>query len=158
MFFRLLLSVVLLTGFLFAQENDRDKIIKAEQERYSKTLELSKIQYPGDSTIDVTYYGLDLEVTSSPQYLTGKVTINASVNASSISTSFLDLRNALTVDSVWLNGAATTFTHTSHKLNIDLDRTYNQGESFSVKVFYQGVPGSSGFGSFEFGTHGGGLL
>ena len=38
MFFRLILSVVLLTGFLFAQENDRDKIIKSEQERYSKNL------------------------------------------------------------------------------------------------------------------------
>lgn len=154
MFFRLLVSVVLLTGFLFAQD-DYKPWIKGERERHSKIIELSKIQYPGDTKIDVTYYGLDLTVTSSPQYLTGKVTVNANVDTTSLNTIFLDLRNALNVDSVWLNGTATTYTHTSHKLNIDLDRTYTQGESFSVKVFYQGVPGSSGFGSFEFGTHGG---
>ena len=29
------------------------------------------------------------------------------------------------------------------------------GKSFSVKVFYQGVTRPNGFGSFEFGTHGG---
>ena len=156
MFFRLLVSVVLLTGFLFAQD-DYKPWIKAERERYAKVLELSKIQYLGDTKIDVTYYGLDLIVTSSPQYLTGKVTVNADVDTTSLNTIFLDLRNALDVDSVWLNGTATTFTHSSHKLNIDLDRTYTQGESFSVKVFYQGVPGSSGFGSFEFSSHGGGI-
>ncbi len=83
MLFRLLVSVVLLTGFLFAQENQRDKIIKSEQDRHLRQMELSKVQYPGDSTIDVTYYGLDLKVTSSPQYLIGKVTVNASVSASS---------------------------------------------------------------------------
>ena len=91
-------------------------------------------------TIDVTYYGLDLEITTSPDYLTGEVTINASVDDASISTLFLDLQNALTVNAVWLNGAPTTFSHTSHKININLDRTYTQGESFSVQVFYQGFP------------------
>ena len=155
MFFRLLLSMLILAGFLYAQENQRDKIIKSEQERHLRQMELSKIQYPGDSTIDVSYYGLDLIVTASPQYLIGKVIVNATVSASSISTTFLDLRAALTVDSVLINGTATKYTHASHKINIDLDRTYSQGESFSVKVFYQGVPGSSGFGSFEFGSHGG---
>ncbi len=156
MFLRLLVTVVLLTGFLFAQENQRDKIIKSEQERHLRQMELSKIQYPGDSTIDVSYYGLDLIVTASPQYLIGKVIVNATVSASSISTTFLDLRAALTVDSVLINGTATTYTHASHKINIDLDRTYSQGESFSVQVFYRGVPGTSVNGSFLFDTHGGG--
>ena len=119
-------------------------------------MRLSKIQYPGDYTIDVSYYGLDLKVTSSPQHISGNVKIDASVTASSIAAFFLDLRNALTVDSVWINGLATTYTHSSHKFNIDLDRTYNQGESFSVQVFYRGIPGTSVNGSFLFDTHGGG--
>jgi len=54
MFFRLLLSVVLLTGFLFAQD-DYKPWIKGERERHSKIIELSKIQYSGDTKIDVTY-------------------------------------------------------------------------------------------------------
>ncbi len=154
MFFRLLVSFVLFAGFLFAQD-DYKPWIKSERERHSKSIELSKIQYPGDSKIDVTYYGLDLAVTNQPRNIKGSVVVNANVDTSSISTIFLDLRNELNVDSVWVNGLTTTFTHVSHKLNIDLDRTYTMGESFSVKVFYQGEPGSSGFGSFEFGTHSG---
>ncbi len=155
MYFKLLISLALLSAFLFAQENQRDKIIKSEQERYLRNIDLSKIQYPGDSKIDVTYYGLDLAVTDQPRYLSGSVVVNANVDTSSLSNVFLDLQNALTVDSVWINGTSTTFTHLNHKLNIDLDRTYTIGESFSLKVFYQGEPGSSGFGSFEFGYHGG---
>ncbi len=79
MLFRLLVSVVLFAGFLFAQD-DYKPWIKNERERHSKLIELSKIQYPGDSKIDVTYYGLDLKVTTSPQYLTGNVTVNAKVD------------------------------------------------------------------------------
>jgi aminopeptidase N len=62
----------------------------------------------------------------------------------------------MVVNSVLFNGSATTYTHTSDKLTIDLDRTYNLNESFSVVVNYQGVPVTDGLGSFKFGTHGDG--
>jgi aminopeptidase N len=62
----------------------------------------------------------------------------------------------MNVNSVLLNGAATTFYHTSDKLNIVLNRAYNQNETISVVIYYQGVPGTSGLGSFKFDTHGNG--
>jgi len=151
----ILLSIFILTSVItFAQDYDKP-YLKAEQERYAKRIQMSKIHYPGDSKIDVTYYGLDLKVTYQPNYLYGKVIIEAKVDTSSIQSCFLDLQNALTIDSLWLNGTPASFTHTNHKINLSLDRIYNNGESFLITVFYKGQPGSSGFGSFEFGTHNG---
>ena len=65
---------------------------------------------------------------------------------------FLDLTNPLTVDSVKLNATITSFTHADDILNVNLNSNYNSGDQFSIIVYYHGVPGSSGFGSFEFGT------
>ena len=48
--------VLLLTSLLTAQDEYKPWI-KGERERHSKQIQLSKILYPGDSKIDVTYYG-----------------------------------------------------------------------------------------------------
>lgn len=154
MFKQIFIVVLLLTSLLIAQEEYKPWI-KGERERYSKSIQLSKVLYPGDSKIDVTYYGLDLTITTTPNYLTGIITIGVKSDTSSLTTCFLDLRNILTVDSILLNGNTALFNHTNNKINITLDHTYNQGESFTLKVYYRGVPGGSGFGGFYFGTHAG---
>ncbi len=154
MLLKIFTVLVLIASFNFPQDEYKPWI-KAEQERHGKSFQLSKIQYPGDTKIDVTYYGLDLEVTANPNYLIGAVTIDIRVDTTSIDNCFLDLQNALTIDSIYLNGEATTnYTHLSHKISLNLDRTYLEDETYTIKVFYQGEPGSSGFGSFEFGYHG----
>ncbi len=63
-----ILVVVLLTTTLLLAQNEDRPWIKGERERYSKMIQLSKVLYPGDSKIDVTYYGLDLKITRSPNY------------------------------------------------------------------------------------------
>ncbi len=150
---RIIALLIFVSSLLIAQEYK--PWIKGEQERYVKTVELSKIQYPGDSKIDVTYYGLDIKVTYSPQYISRSVISNIKVDTDSINSCKLDLRNELSVDSILLNGTTTSFSHSNNQINIDLDKTYLQDEIFSLQIFYQGVPGSSGFGSFEFSTHNG---
>jgi aminopeptidase N len=60
----------------------------------------------------------------------------------------------MSVDSILLNGIPTTFNHNNDELAIDLDRVYNQDETISLVVYYDGIPGASGLGSFKFGTHG----
>ena len=139
---------------LFAQGVD-SRIVKAERERFHNQQQLSKVMYPGDSEIDVTYYGLNLTITTGPNFLTGAVTVNAKVDTASLNSFFLDLRSIFTVDSVTLNGSTTSFTHLNQKITIPLEHTYTQGEEFSTTIYYQGVPGSSGFGGFLFGSHGG---
>ena len=150
-----ILVVVLLTTTLLLAQNDDRPWIKGERERYSKMVQLSKVLYPGDSKIDVTYYGLDLKITSSPNFLTGNVTIGVKSDTTVLNSCFLDLRDFLIVDSVLLNGSTTPYNHLNNKINVTLDHTYSQGEPFTLKVYYHGVPGSSGFGGFLFSSHSG---
>ncbi len=96
---KLLALVLLITTIISAQE-DYKPWIKSERERHSKSIQLQKVQYPGDSKIDVTYYGLDLTITYSPNYLNGIVTIGVKTDTTEINECFLDLKNSLTVDSV----------------------------------------------------------
>ncbi len=115
---------------------------------------LTKVNYPGDSNIDVTYYKLNLTVQYNPNYLIGAVTVEAKSTVDSLNTFFLDLQNVLKVDSVISNNQSLNFSQPSGsaRLNITLGKAFNTGEKFSLIVYYQGVPGSSGFGSFTFGT------
>jgi aminopeptidase N len=154
MIIKILFTFLLLSTGLFAQEYD-PKIADMEKAAHSNIFSLSKINYPGESKIDVTYYKLDLILTHTPNYLIGAVDIIARVDTFSITNFFLDLQDNMNVDSVLLNGISTTFNHTDDEVTIDLDRTYDQYETFSVVIYYQGVPSASGWGSFKFGTHSG---
>ena len=150
-----LISILLLASQLLFAQHKYEYIVNSEKKQFINEMRLNKIEYPGDSSIDVTYYKLNLAITYTPNYLRGAVTVNAKSNSQSLTNFFLDLQDALTVDSVISNGKPLTFTHANAKLNINLDKPYNTGELFSVIIYYEGVPGSSGFGSFEFGNHSG---
>ncbi len=136
-------------------QNPDPSIAKSEMLQFKNLQSLSKVLYPGDASIDVKYYKLDLTVTHSPNYLKGDVRIDAVPAVSSLNSFFLDLSSNLSVDSVIAPSSTLSFTHEGDKLNIQLPGTYNSGERFSVTVFYQGVPMSNGFGSIEFGDHSG---
>ena len=154
MFNKIFTVVLILSSVLVAQYSEKPWI-KAERENFVRMRELSKMKYPGDTKIDITYYGLDLALTSNPHYLTGNVTIGVKTDTTSLNTCFLDLRNFLTVDSILINGIPAAFSHSNNKIDITLDHTYTMGEPFTLIVYYEGVPGGSGFGGFYFGSHGG---
>ena len=146
--------MITFSPFIFGQSSKK-LLLNSEKKQYLNDKRLSKVEYPGDSTIDVTYYKLNLNITYSPNYLKGAVTVNALSKSQSLKTFFLDLQNVLKVDSITCKNKRLLFNHTNAKLYITLDTTYNTGQLFSVIVYYEGVPGSSGFGSFEFGSHNG---
>jgi aminopeptidase N len=146
-------TLLILSTFTVAQD-DYDLLIKAERVRYAKILESSKINYPGDSKIDVTYYGLDLKLTYEPAYLIGAVRIDIRIDTTSANSFFIDLKDTLTVDSLLLNGSPTAFIHSGDKIDISLDRTYYQNETASVEIYYQGLPDPTGQGrSFFFESY-----
>lgn len=153
MFKKLLAAVILLLTQNLQSQDGAELCSQAKIERYLKLQKISEINYPGDSRIDVTYYKIDLKITHTPNYVAGNVTINAKVDTSSINSVFFDLTSALTVDSVLLSGLSKTFSHLDDKITITLDRTYSIGEELSFRIFYQGVPPKTGFGSFVFDKH-----
>lgn len=150
--FYYLLIAILFAPNCFPQLN-KGNLVKYEKYQFQNYNKINKILYPGDSSINITYYGLNLNITYSPNYLKGIATISAKSTENGLTNFFLDLQDTMHVDSVLLNGSQVYFKHSLAKLEITLPRSYNIGEQFSVIIYYQGVPGSSGFGSFEFSSH-----
>ena len=128
-------------------------LVQSEMNRYKSNLRRSTAGTAATTTIDVKYYRLDLTMTTTPQYLKGSVLMNAVSNQNNLGTIAIDLMNQLHVDSVKVGGTTVSAVQSPSYFTVTLDRLYNQGELISVQVFYQGVPGSSGFGSFEFSSH-----
>ena len=131
-----------------------NELIESEKRQFRQEDKLHKVLYPGDQTIDIKYYKLDITLSLSPQNLKGVVTVNL-MPVSLLNQFFLDLNYVMTVDSITINGVKNAFTHTSNQINISLLRTYSSNELISTVLYYHGNPGSSGFGSFTFGSHNG---
>ena len=106
-----------------------------------------------DNNIDVTYYKLNLNITYSPKNLKGEVTINAKSKIASLDQVTIDLQNALTTDSIKIGNKKLTFLHQSNQILVKLDKIYAENQLVSFVIYYHGIPGSSGFDSFAFGTH-----
>jgi hypothetical protein len=147
------LSFVLATTLLAQSGPGPDKeFLGAEMRRYEAMMRTPSAN-ASSSAIDVTYYRLALAITTSPQYLTGSVRINAASTGAGLSAVTLDLMNTMTIDSVRLNAAPAAFTQAATTFTVTLDHVYGAGETFALEIFYRGRPGSSGFGSFEFSSH-----
>ncbi|GAB3693747.1 M1 family aminopeptidase [Spirosoma flavus] len=120
----------------------------------------ARVAYPGDATIDVTYYGLDLRLTHTPASLRAVATVTLKSTANAVSSFFLDLTSTtatsgarLRVDSVKTGNELLTFQHAQNKLTITLKQPLNNGQTLTLSVFYQGVPVSRDLGSFRFSRH-----
>ncbi|GAB3315656.1 M1 family aminopeptidase [Larkinella ripae] len=114
----------------------------------------ARIQYPGDATIDVTYYKLDLKISYSPNYLRGAATVGLQAVAANLSRFYLDLSDTMKVDSVKTGTQKLTFSQQNNQLTITPAQPLGPRQSLLVTVFYQGKPDASGMGSFVFDTHG----
>jgi aminopeptidase N len=156
----LMVIICAVTQMMYAQvqlpsaNTDEEALAKSEARRY-EALMRAMLQPASEPNIDVTYYKLNLRVTAAPAYLRGVVTMNARSTTSSLTSVKLDLMNTMTVDSVKTGGIRLSFVQQPTTVTITLDRADTSGELLTMDIFYRGVPGSSGFGSFEFATHAG---
>ncbi len=106
---------------------------------------------PVDSTIDITYYGLYLDIKTNPSYIYGAATIMLKADSLPIQSYFLNLSNNLLVDSVKSGNQTLVYNHSNDRLYI----TQNAGNisAVSVTIYYKGLPEPTGFGSFIFSSH-----
>ena len=103
--------------------------------------------------IDVTYYGINIEIDISNQEITGSVLINGSVGMDQPDSIELDLASALVVDSIVSSSGLLSFDHVDDMVKIPTQPAIPEGYDFSLEVFYHGHPPSTGFGSFNFDEH-----
>ncbi len=149
--FAAVILLLILTTSVQAQQIEKPYLEK-EKSHAEVLSKSSQINYPGDETIDIKYYKLDLKLTYSPNYLTGSVEVKAKPVQQAINSFFLDLYNALIVDSIIAEGNKLQFTRSNNKIFITLNKTFSPDEEFSCIVYYRGIPRSTGLGSFQFGS------
>lgn len=149
----LFILMMFVSTAMFSQD-ERSEIIKKDIARKRAKAKFENVKYPGDNNFDVIYYKLYLDIDHINKHLRGETTINIRSVIDDLTSLKIDLRSVLTVDSVFVDDEKKTFTHSDHVITIALDSSRMNGELLSIKIFYQGKPGTSGLGSFEFGTHG----
>jgi aminopeptidase N len=151
----IILFLILCGSINFFAQTGGDYCSKSKINFYNQTQSLSKVAYPGDSNIDVTYYKLDLNISYSSKYLTGIVTVKGKSAGNPVSAFYLDLDSSFTVDSVKSKNKSIQFNlDKSCHLNITLEKSYSVDEEFAIDIYYQGMPKTDGGigGSFVFDT------
>ena len=151
----LYVGLLILSHFnIFAQIPDSEcatgKILALQRRNQNARIQSTQA---ADNNIDVTYYKLNLNIAYTPKNLRGEVTINAKSKVASLDQVTIDLQNALTTDSIKIGDKKLTFLHQSNQILVKLDKVYTENQIVSMVIFYHGVPGTSGFDSFVFGTH-----
>lgn len=101
---------------------------------------------------NVIYDRINWYINPAVRYITGEVT-TIFIAASDISFIEFDLTDSLGVDSVIYHNRQLPFTRGNNVLHINLPAALPNGTMDSISIFYEGVPSSSGFGSFEQSTH-----
>lgn len=100
-----------------------------------------------DSSINVSYYKLQLLITTSPNFLYGIAEIHGRKILPGNSL-FLNLSSLMLVDSVTGTGVS-GFSQSNDLLYIDFNQSIS---NFKISIYYKGLPQGTGFGSFVFAT------
>ncbi|MBX3357595.1 MAG: hypothetical protein KF745_04125 [Phycisphaeraceae bacterium] len=106
---------------------------------------------------DVLHNKIDIEIVTASPNIAGSNTFTVASRMNGLTEFTFRLRSNFTVSAATLNGTTpvpvTNLTTTSRK--VTLDRPYNSGEVFTLRIDYSGTPVSRGFGSIEFTTQNG---
>lgn len=150
---KVLFFLLLVSPVTFAQDDGSLQCAEAKIRYFGRLSQHPRFRmaYPGDDNVDVTYYRLNLSLTYTTKYLIGDVLVNLKAK-SNLTSCFLDLNSVLKVDSVKIGGKKVNFTHANHRLDVPFAQTLAAGQIVSITIFYQGMPATTGFGSFLFGT------
>ena len=110
-----------------------------------------------DTTIDIKFYHLDVEIALDSAYINGSVNYHITSMINGLSSLKLDLDNAFTIDSI--SYPAMSYTFVDNVLTIILSTTYNTGDNISFTVYYQGAPVlAGGYKGLRYENHDGNEL
>ena len=104
--------------------------------------------------MDISYYGIELDIDFDSQMIDGFVDIEGLVGMNQPDSFEFDLLSTMVVDSVKYYGQISTFTHQDDRIKIPApDVTIPEGYSFSISIFYHGTPAYCGASGFKFDEH-----
>jgi len=101
---------------------------------------------PGMADYDVTWYDLVLDLDPATEQVVGTTTVRAAVVAVSLDVVDLNFNPLVTVAEARSDASTLAFARAGDVLSLTLERTYLQGEIFTVEVDYTGNPAGDYFG------------
>jgi aminopeptidase N len=153
----IVIACFLITHTVFGQghldiQADLEAIVNKEADAAEK--HLSFRSHESAPLTDMHYQVMRWEVDPAVFYIKGDITYYFKSNVDGLTTLILDLSNELSVNTITRNATSLAYTHTPDQLlTIQLGRTLNIGDRDSLRITYEGIPQSNGFGSFVQSTH-----
>jgi len=133
----------------FRQKENRKLIQQFEKERFNNQLQLlTKSPTQNQEDFDIHFYTLNLGLWPVTELLKGAVVIEGESLINGLDHIEIDLFSNMVIDSIKQGVNLLSYTHTNDLININLSGAINQGEIFSVEVFYSGNPQSGGLGTW----------
>jgi hypothetical protein len=113
-------SLLIVLSFLFSinllGQSAAHVCADSKIKHFTKLNKMSKINYPGDDRIDVSFYKLDLTLSYEQRKIWGKVTIKAKSVTDNLTNAFFDLQNYYTITSVTQNNKTVAYNFTNDKI------------------------------------------
>jgi aminopeptidase N len=111
------------------------------------------IEDPESHKTDVLHYRLDFEVEPDSETLTGSTTMTVTSRTGGLESFRFWLNGSMAILAVEIDGREVTwFRRDAVTIDVELDRLYDDGETFSIEVHYSGSPVPSWFFSTEGGS------
>jgi aminopeptidase N len=134
---------------------NREEVFKSTAENSARSFSfLQKTFLPDSSDYDQLYYDLSFIITNDPENFEGTVTGKYFSNINGLDQIKLNFDSREDYPPYWsdfsVTGNVSSYTHSNWVLGVQLDRTYNSGDTFSVTVHYSGIPRESGLAGFMF--------
>lgn len=149
---KIILFFVCFISFSLFSQSELQNISLVEQKGFGQNRIAPQIQAVNNS--DFIYHRCEWNIDPGIYYISGKITTYFIPNASITQMEF-DLTDSLQVDSVQFHGMNISFTHNLEILEVNFPAALPASLVDSVTVFYQGIPLTAGFGSFDTSMHAG---
>lgn len=127
--------------------------VKGKQFLAEKRVRYNGVVAESDSSIDVSYYKLNLTIDPAKQSLVASTTI-LFLPKKTVSTCYFSLTNSLTIDSIVIDTKKIAFQHQNGQVQLTLDKSYSANSKVTAIVYYQGKPPKNANEAFNFTTHG----
>lgn len=152
----LILLVFIFCNNAFAQIDEMDTGCREKCSRasaYSRILNANYYQYPSMDKYDIKYLKLNLDVEPGTTFVSGTALTVAKV-MQTLDSFNIELRNNMTVDSVYINGVRENFSQGFDYIFVPLAPALPIGSTVSALIYYKGTAGGGGIYA---GTTGSGL-
>ena len=115
----------------------------------------SQLQAITTNNYDLKYHRFNWTIDPAQRYISGSVTSYFVATQDQMNSIQFQLNASLTADSARFKGKSTLIDHSGDLITIPLNPAISVGKLDSITVYYHGVPGQSGFGSFSNYVHNG---